>query len=160
MKKRYNHKRAMHTLKTYIVIWLLLVIAILAIITVTTPRNMPIVLQVPMQHKHEPVNIKLDLTDGTIREVTAYNSFESQTDSSPCVSADSSNICERYAKGEQICAANFVPLGTKLRIDKFGTCTVADRMNKKYGNRVDIYMGMDLERALKFGKQRLAIKVL
>lgn len=100
----------------------------------------------------------VDVSTGVIREVTAYNSVESQTDSTPCIAADGTDICKRYQAGELICAANFVPLGTKIYVDHYGLCTVADRMNKRYPNRVDVFFDKDIDRAVRFGLQRLMVK--
>ena len=153
---RYSKKRAIRQVKFYFACWAVLVICVQGVYIYNNRYTPPMILEV-IKHEIKPVSVQIDYTIG-VREITAYNSTVGQTDDSPCISADGSNICERYAKGEQICAANFVPLGTILQIDKFGSCIVADRMNKKYKNRVDIYMGMDLERALKFGVQKLGVK--
>lgn len=110
----------------------------------------------PPRAKAAAVNDQL----GTIRDVTAYTSRPEETDSTPCISADGSDICQRYAAGEGICAANFVPLGTRLAIEGFGECTVADRMNSRYQNRVDLYHGMDLAGARHFGTQRLNVSII
>lgn len=106
----------------------------------------------------EPVEEVTQGIGGTIREVSAYTSFPEQTDDTPCIAADGSDICERYAQGELICAANFVPLGSKLTIDHYGTCTVADRMNRRFTSRVDVYLGYDTPRALRFGVQNLYVE--
>lgn len=102
-------------------------------------------------------------SQGTARHVTAYNSVPEQTDSTPCIAADGTDICKRYAAGEILCAANFVPFGTVLTISspKMAapiTCTVADRMASRYSQRVDVYMGMDVERARRFGTQLLFVR--
>ena len=97
-----------------------------------------------------------------IREVTSYNVGDiSQTDSSPCHSANGENICRALELGYKRCAANFVPFGTILMIDKYGECMVTDRMNSRFNNRVDIAMKLsEKERAIKFGKQNLLVRVL
>lgn len=95
----------------------------------------------------------------TIREVSAYTSEPEQTDDSPCISADGSDICLRYEAGENICATNAFPLGTVLFVGNLGTCTVADRMNARYKNRVDWYMGLDTPRAIDFGVQNLNVEI-
>lgn len=107
-----------------------------------------------------------DTGDGTYRTVTAYTSHIEQTDGTPCIAADGSNICERWQDGETLCAANFVPFGTVLILDNQEeadgedaiVCTVADRLSSRYPNRVDLYMGYDLERAVNFGVQTLFVK--
>ena len=46
--------------------------------------------------------------------LTAYSSTEGQTDDRPCEAADGSDICERWKAGEEICASNDYPFGTRL----------------------------------------------
>ena len=98
----------------------------------------------------------------TIRVVTAYNVGDPrQTDDTPCISANGENICRALAEGEMRCAANFVPLGSRLHVDKIGVCLVTDRMNRRYRNRVDIAMQKDeYRKALRFGRQKLQVKIL
>ncbi|MGD8716167.1 MAG: hypothetical protein PVG70_16565 [Desulfobacterales bacterium] len=104
------------------------------------------------------------LGDGTgrIREVTAYNVGDSaQTFGDPCQAANGENICAALDSGFKRCAANFVPFGTKLHIEKIGVCTVTDRMNKRYGERVDIAMKKNEKaRALRFGLKHLKVKIV
>ena len=98
----------------------------------------------------------------TIRVVTAYNAGDSrQTDETPCISASGENICKALAKGKKRCAANFVPLGSHLHVDKIGVCLVTDRTNKRYRNRVDVAMQKDeYQKARRFGRQKLAVKII
>ena len=93
--------------------------------------------------------------------VTAYTSHVEQTDDMPCLAADGSNICFRYEEGEHICATNDYPFGTRLYVEGYGTCTVADRMNSRYTGtgRVDIYLGYDLEAAFDWGVRSVKITV-
>lgn len=83
--------------------------------------------------------------------VTAYNSVPWQTDSTPCIGAQGTDICAYLEAGSNSCAANFLPLGTVIEVDGLGTCVVRDRMNARYNYRVDWYMGMDVTSAKKFG---------
>jgi len=98
----------------------------------------------------------------TIRVVTAYNAGDPrQTDDTPCISANGENLCKALAIGKKRCAANFVPLGSKLYVDKIGVCLVTDRTNKRYRNRVDIAMQKDeYKKARRFGRQKLNVKIL
>lgn len=100
--------------------------------------------------------------EATVRTVTAYNVGDTaQTDDTPCTDASNSNICLAVDRGELRCAANFVPLGTQLHIEKVGTCTVTDRMNRRYKNRVDLAFPKHKKaEALRFGKQKLHVEVL
>ena len=98
----------------------------------------------------------------TIREVTAYNVGDpSQNDSDPCIAASGENICAALTAGAKRCAANFVALGTRLDIENFGICTVTDRMNARYRNRVDVAMELwEKRKAIEFGLQKLRVKIL
>lgn len=109
----------------------------------------------------------IEVLSETIREVTAYNVGDpSQTDDSPCIGAYSKvNLCEEIKKGTKVCAANFVPLGTKLQIIAGNgwefECVVWDRMNSRYANRVDVAMSLEeKDRAVKFGLQNLTVRIL
>ena len=110
-------------------------------------------------HRPEIEEIKVyEVKSEVVRTVTMYNSVEWQTDSTPCISANNTNICEGLENGINYCASNAYPFGTVLHVDKLGECVVADRMNRRYPNRIDWYAGMDIERAISFGKQNLNIK--
>lgn len=102
----------------------------------------------------------IDISTGTIREVTAYNSLPEQTDDEPCIAANGSNICERFAAGECLIAGNFAKFETKHYIDGIGECTLIDRMSSKYPERVDLFFGYDKAAAIKFGRQNLLVKSL
>jgi 3D (Asp-Asp-Asp) domain-containing protein len=93
--------------------------------------------------------------------VTMYNSVPEQTDDSPCTSSDGSNICDLFAKGQNICASNDYKIGTMLTVEGLGDCVVKDRMNSRYTNTgaVDWYNGMDVAGARKFGKKFIEVKV-
>ena len=89
--------------------------------------------------------------------VTAYNvGVVAQTDNTPCVGASGDDLCELVGQGVNVCAANFVRLGTYLEIEGIGKCIVLDRMNKRYNNvyppRIDFAMGPDeIPEAKQFG---------
>jgi 3D (Asp-Asp-Asp) domain-containing protein len=97
-----------------------------------------------------------------IMPVTAYNIGDvNQCSGDPCISANGENICMALDMGYKRCAANFVPLGTRLNIEGFGQCVVTDRMNSRYHHRVDIAMKKDeYKQAKEFGLKRLKIEVL
>jgi 3D (Asp-Asp-Asp) domain-containing protein len=103
-------------------------------------------------------------TDRIIREsvhtMTAYNSEAGQTDDSPCITANGFDVCKHGI--EDTLAANFLPLGTKVKIpDLFGdrVFVVRDRMNKKHPNRVDVWM-KDRHAAIHFGVKVAKIQVI
>ena len=99
---------------------------------------------------------------GTEREVisTAYTSRKEETDDSPNIAANGQQILELHTKGDRTCAYNHVPFGTRIRVGNGITCTVRDRINAKYDSRLDLYFGLDLEGARKYGKRLTKITIL
>ncbi len=111
--------------------------------------------------------VKTKIPESGLYEVSGYTSTPGQTDATPCIAADTSDICRRKAAGELICASNAFPLGTKIHVAGLGTCVVADRMNSRYQHHVDWYFGQDmgkkaekLRRAFKIGRRDRAVTVL
>ena len=87
--------------------------------------------------------------------VTAYTSDPWETDSTPTVTASGTQV--RHG----VIAANFLPKGTFVRIpDVYGDdiFVVEDRMNKRYNEKVDIWMEDKIE-ARQFGLQYLEIEI-
>ena len=96
----------------------------------------------------------------SVHAMTAYNSEVAQTDDTPCITANGFDVCEHGI--EDTIAANFLKFGTKVRIpDLFGDriFVVRDRMNKRYPDRVDIWM-LEKSDALQFGVRRARIEVV
>ncbi|MFH1582785.1 MAG: hypothetical protein ABIB72_00490 [Candidatus Falkowbacteria bacterium] len=92
--------------------------------------------------------------------ITAYNSEAGQTDDSPCITANNFNVCD-YGVEDTI-AANFLPFGSKVKIPAlFGdrVFVVRDRMNKRFSNRVDVWM-IEKPDAVNFGVKVAKIEVL
>ena len=91
--------------------------------------------------------------------VTAYTSEVGQTDESPCITASGLDVCERDM--ENVVAANFLPLGTRVKIPElYGDRVfyVEDRMNKRYNYKMDIWM-QELADAKAFGVKYVTIEV-
>ena len=95
-----------------------------------------------------------------VRSVSAYTSEIGQTDEEPCISASGDNICELWQEGINVCAANFVPFGTRIVVDGLGECTVLDRMNSRYQENVDWYFGYLTDKAILFGRKELNVTIL
>jgi 3D (Asp-Asp-Asp) domain-containing protein len=96
----------------------------------------------------------------SIRTITAYNSVPEQTDSTPCITANGFDVCKHWT--EDTIAANFLKFGTKVRIPElFGDriFIVRDRMNKRFSDRVDVWM-KEVPDARKFGKRTAYIEVV
>jgi 3D (Asp-Asp-Asp) domain-containing protein len=108
----------------------------------------------------EAVTGQVGVSKEAVRTVTAYTVGDlKQTDSKPCIGAGGDNLCSLVKKGIKVCAANFVPLRSKLYVDKIGECIVLDRINARFGGRVDFAMDKEqYHRAVKFGVQRLGVK--
>jgi 3D (Asp-Asp-Asp) domain-containing protein len=104
-----------------------------------------------------PEIIKKQPLTGTIREITMFTSRIEETDASPFITANGTDLRNINYNA---CASNAFSFGTKLQIEGLGDCVVVDRMNKRYSNSVDWYAGTDLDRAIKFGRQKLLVKIL
>src|SRR3989338_3685386 len=88
--------------------------------------------------------------------ITAYSSTVDQTDSTPFITASGTRT------RDGIIAANFLPIGTKVKIPSmFGekVFTVEDRMNARYWMRLDIWMPTR-EDALNFGLRTLPVEIV
>ena len=91
---------------------------------------------------------------------TAYSSDVAQTDSTPCITANGFDVCNHAQ--ENIVAANFLPLGTKIKIPElYGNKIfyVHDRMNPRYDYRIDLWK-LDRNRAISFGKRLVRVEVI
>jgi LysM repeat protein len=92
---------------------------------------------------------------------TAYTSHAAQTDSTPFLAAWNN----RLRPGMKIIAVSRDMLskygmrnGTKVRIGGLpGYYRVRDKMNKRYRKRIDIYMGLDRRKALRWGRRSVVI---
>jgi len=98
---------------------------------------------------------------GIVREVTAYNvGVREQTSENACIGASGQDLCRLVREGRNVCAANFVALGTVLRIEKYGECVVLDRLHRRFPHRVDIAMNEEaVEDARAFGLKRRVVGV-
>ena len=107
-----------------------------------------------------PESAEADIKFSKHFTITAYNSEAGQTDNSPCITANGFNVCENGV--EDTIAANFLPFGAKVKIPGlFGNRVfiVRDRMNKRFSNRVDVWM-QEKPDAIKFGVKVAKIEVL
>jgi len=88
--------------------------------------------------------------------VTGYSSTVDQTDDTPFITASGAHV------KDGIVAANWLPLGTKIKIPElFGdkVFVVEDRMNKRFSDRLDVWFP-DRESAQSLGKKYTKIIVL
>ncbi|MGB5820566.1 MAG: hypothetical protein WBG90_13870 [Saonia sp.] len=92
---------------------------------------------------------------------TAYNSLSSQTDKQPNIAAWGDTL-----KPGMKCIAisrDLLALGLKhntmIKIDTFaGIYLVKDKMNRRWRNRIDIYMGESRKRARQWGRKKINIQ--
>lgn len=109
----------------------------------------------------ETKNKKNEVVIKTARHtLSAYTSEKAQCDDSPCITANGFNLCEHGI--EDSVAANFLKFGTKIRIPElFGDriFVVRDRMNKRYSDRVDVWM-LNKADAKNFGLKYAKIEIL
>ena len=88
--------------------------------------------------------------------ITGYSSSVDETDATPLITASGEHV------RDGIVAANFLPLGTKIKIPEyFGDkiFVVKDRMARKHNERVDIWFSSK-ELAKAFGKRKLQVQVI
>lgn len=88
--------------------------------------------------------------------ITAYSSTPEETDDTPFITASGAYVRRGVA------AANFLPLGTAIRIPElFGdqVFIIEDRMHERFHNKVDIWFP-EKSQAKKFGIQLATIEVL
>ena len=107
-----------------------------------------------------PATNNLQVAKVSYHTATAYNSEVAQCDSSPCITANGFNVCEHGI--EDTIAANFLKFGTRVRIpDMYGdkVFIVRDRMNKRYSDRIDIWM-LNKQDAKKFGVKVVKLEIL
>lgn len=102
------------------------------------------------------LTVRSDLAQGGMVRVlsTAYSSTIDQTDASPFITASGRKV------GPGIIAANFLPLGTKVRIGRT-IYTVWDRLNPRYDDKyiVDIWQPTRVQ-ALSYGARVVVLEVV
>jgi len=104
-------------------------------------------------------NLDKNIENSRIVRVTAYNSVIEQCDSDPFIAAWG----DKLEPGMRIVAISRdlekigLRRGTEIHIEKLGKFKVLDRMNKDKRNQIDVYMGLDINKAIRFGSKNLRI---
>ena len=92
---------------------------------------------------------------------TAYSSHGNQTDSTPFLAAWNNRLrpgMKVIAVSRDLLYKYGMKNGTKVRISGLpGIYRVRDKMNKRYKKRIDIYMGLDRRKALRWGRRSVVI---
>jgi 3D (Asp-Asp-Asp) domain-containing protein len=92
---------------------------------------------------------------------SAYNSLSDQTDGNPTLTAWG----DRLEPGVRAIAVSrdLIPMGlrhgTRVRIDGLpGEFRVLDKMGKRWTRKIDIYMGVDVDAAIRWGVRPVTIR--
>jgi LysM repeat protein len=92
---------------------------------------------------------------------TAYSSHHGQTDKTPFLAAWNNRIrpgMKIIAVSRDMLTRYGLRNGSKVRIGGLpGFYTVRDKMNKRYRKRIDIYMGTNRRRALRWGRRSVML---
>lgn len=93
--------------------------------------------------------------------VTAYNSVPSQTQGNPIIAAWGDSLKPEVPS--IAVSRNLIALGLKhntpIKIEGFGDIfLVKDKMHRRWRNRIDIYMGTDIQKARAWGRKKLTIQ--
>ncbi len=88
---------------------------------------------------------------------TAYTSHRNQTDSTPFIAAWGNRIgpgMRIIAVSRDLIHKHGLKYGTKVRISGLPEVyTVQDKMNERFRNKIDIYMGLDKRKAIRWGRR-------
>lgn len=95
---------------------------------------------------------------------TAYNSLESQTKKgNPALAAWGDTLepgMKSIAISRDFLNEDILDHNAKVKIEGLDSAyTVLDKMNKRWTRKIDIYMGLDVEAARNWGKQKVEIYI-
>ena len=108
------------------------------------------------------ISCKSDKYEWKTMEVTAtaYNSLAYQTSANPNITAFGDSLIpgKNYIAVSRDLLALGLGHNTPVKIEGFKkTFVVKDKMNKRWKKRIDIYMGTNVKKARKWGKQKVII---
>ena len=102
----------------------------------------------------DPHKIELEVT------ATAYTSHSNQTDNTPFLAAWNNSLkpgIKAIAVSRDLLNMGLTN-GSKVSISGLeGEYVVLDKMHKRWQKKIDIYMGVDLNKAKNWGKQKVVI---
>lgn len=92
---------------------------------------------------------------------TAYNSLPAQTDSTPDIAAWGDRLkpgMKAIAVSKDLLKQYGLTRGTKVKIKGLdGEYVVLDKMHPRWRKKIDIFMGKDRRKALRWGKRKVTI---
>lgn len=111
--------------------------------------------------KIQTKTIKLEKKHRSLRvTATAYTSRRQETDSTPTIAAWNNRLSPKrksIAVSRDLLKMG-LGNGTRVRIKGLrGIYTVRDKMNKRWRKKIDIYMGMNLKKARRWGRRKVTI---
>jgi 3D (Asp-Asp-Asp) domain-containing protein len=95
-------------------------------------------------------------------KASAYNSLNNQTKGNPVIAAwgDSLKVGMKAIAVSRDLIAQGLTHNTRVKIEGFdGYYLVKDKMNDRWKNKIDIYMGTDVKKARKWGRKKVIIYV-
>ena len=123
---------------------------------------MPLILLVGLVGCEEELPEEEDFSNWETITVTAsaYNSLKAQTEGNPEITAWGDTL----APGQKSIAVSRdllnkgLSYNTRVKIEGFdGVFVVNDKMHSRWRNKIDIYMGVDREKAMKWGRRKVEI---
>lgn len=91
--------------------------------------------------------------------ITAYSPTKIETDDTPLITASMNKVRHGIVAVSRDLFEQGWTFGKKVYIEGLGIFTIDDLMNKRFKNRVDVFM-WDSKKALKFGKKERTVALL
>lgn len=123
---------------------------------------LPLLLVGTLESCEEPEAEKYNFEDWQKITVTAsaYNSFKHQGEGNPLITAWGDTLqpeVQSIAVSRDLIKKG-LKYNTPVKIDGFeGVFIVNDKMHPRWRNKIDIYMGTDKDKALKWGRRKVEI---
>lgn len=126
-----------------------------AIIAMRNEDKQPIIQEVVVEKEDS----KMCVNAARWVDCTAYTGHESETDKDPQITASMTKLRPGIiAVSRDLFDQGFV-FGKKVYIHGIGIYTIADLMNKRFINRIDVFIG-DKKQAKEFGIKQVKISLL
>ncbi len=123
---------------------------------------LPLILMTTLESCNEPEAEKYNFEEWQKISVTAsaYNSLKQQGEGNPLITAWGDTLkpeVQSIAVSRDLIRKG-LKYNTPVKIEGFeGVFIVNDKMHPRWRNKIDIYMGIDREKALKWGRRKVEI---
>ncbi len=142
-----------------------------SLIRIGKKLTLPFPYKIPQLEKERKAREKLEAKNSKLLKgigkrklrvtATAYSSHSNQTDKTPFLAAWNNRIrpgMKIIAVSRDMLTKYGLRNGSKVRIGGLkGYYTVRDKMNKRYRKRIDIYMGVNRRKALRWGRRSVML---